>query len=96
METGSLVILLKLILSHTISDFALQSKKMVDRKSKRDILSHVLHASIHAAFAYIILCEWRLWYLPVTILITHFVIDYLKTYCKRDLSAMTLLVADQV
>ena len=96
METYDIVVLLKLILAHVISDFMLQPKKMVEKKSQRNIYSHIKHASVHAALAYIILFEWMLWYVPLIILTTHFAIDYFKTYCSKNLSNAVLFAADQI
>ncbi|MCD8236102.1 MAG: DUF3307 domain-containing protein [Prevotellaceae bacterium] len=75
-------ILLRLLLAHIISDFFLQSKRMVESKKnggKTRWITLALHSLIHSLAAYILVGEWGLWYIVIVIFVTHFIIDWCKT-----------------
>lgn len=77
-----MVVLLKLILAHLIGDFGLQFKKWVDHKREYGIRSGYLyaHVIIHSIVTLFLLWpeiskdSLYLW-IPLIILITHFIID---------------------
>ena len=84
---GTVIILIKLIAAHLVGDFILQSDKMSANKfsSNRTVRYRALsvHAIIQAALAYLFVAQWANWIVPVVIGISHFLIDLMKTHCKR-------------
>ena len=79
--------LIKLFLSHLITDFILQPKTWVEDRSKRHFSSGklYLHGFITAAFAWI-MTGWQCWLVAIIILITHVVIDGWKSYKPKTIS----------
>jgi len=73
--------LIKLILSHLLTDFVLQPGSWVaDRKQKHFASGKLyLHVLVTAGLAYILL-GWQYWLVALIILITHFFIDGWKSY----------------
>ncbi len=90
------VILVKLFCAHFCSDFVLQTDKIYKGKSiggYKGILYHVLHSLIHAGISYLFVAEWTNWVIPITIFLTHFIIDFVKyKYCKLGVGTF---LADQ-
>lgn len=89
-------ILLKLVLAHIISDFFLQTQNMVKGKlsggkTRWSWLS--LHSFIHSIVAYLLVAQWNLWYVPIVLFLSHFIIDMLKTSSHQD--NITIFIADQ-
>jgi hypothetical protein len=80
-----MTVLLKLILAHLVGDFGLQFKKWVDHKHEYGMRSVYLyvHVVIHALVTLLLLWPeiskdpMYLW-IPMIILITHFIIDAVK------------------
>lgn len=75
-------ILLRLLFAHIISDFFLQTKRMANGKrqgSKTRWFILTIHCLIHAAVAYFLVGKWEMWYIPVILFTTHFIIDNIKT-----------------
>ncbi|MEO8406372.1 MAG: DUF3307 domain-containing protein [Chitinophagaceae bacterium] len=73
--------LIKLILSHLLTDFMLQSKKWIaDRRTKhfRSLYLYV-HTFITAVSAWIFM-GWQYWYFAIIIFVTHTLIDGWKSY----------------
>lgn len=74
--------LLKLLFAHVLSDFVLQTKGLVEQKKSENIgiriQANAIHALIHALITYLLLGWWACWWIPLTIFVTHFVIDWLK------------------
>lgn len=85
--------LIKLILSHLITDFILQPKSWVEDRNKRHFLSAklYLHGLITAAFAWIMI-GWQYWLIAIIILITHTTIDGWKSYRRQT---VTYFLIDQ-
>jgi hypothetical protein len=73
--------LIKLILSHLITDFILQSKSWVEERSKKHFLSGklYLHGFVTAAFAWLMI-GWQYWLVAIIIFVTHIIIDGWKSY----------------
>lgn len=92
MET--LDVLLKLLCSHFISDFALQTNWINRGKNKAGfsgIAFQALHATIHSGVAYLLVAEWSCWIIPAVILVTHFIIDIIKyKYIKASIATFIL------
>jgi hypothetical protein len=77
----SMILLIKLLLSHFLTDFILQSKKWVNDRSARHFSSPFLylHTFITAALA-LLFAGIEYWYIAVIIFITHTLIDAWKSY----------------
>ena len=79
--------LIKLLLSHLITDFILQPTSWVDDRIAKHYASGklYLHGLITALLAWVMI-GWQYWLVAVVILITHIAIDCWKSYQKRTLS----------
>ena len=87
-------ILIRLLLAHVLSDFVLQTKKMVIHKGwfSRYLFLHIL-------VVYICTVAFTGWWLTaIAIAVTHYVIDGLKTETKKRQLAtdLVLFVVDQI
>jgi hypothetical protein len=78
--------LLKLILSHLLTDFVFQPTHWVENRTKKHFGSKYLylHGLITAALAYLFI-GWQYWGVAVIILFSHILIDGWKSYQKQDL-----------
>src|SRR5260221_4617021 len=85
--------LIKLILSHLVTDFILQPRSWVDERNKKHFLSGklYLHVLVTAIFAWIMI-GWQYWPAVLIILITHTIIDGWKSYQKQT---VTYFLIDQ-
>jgi hypothetical protein len=77
--------LLKLILSHLLTDFVLQPKYWVQERNKKHFATKYLylHGLVTAAVAYIFI-GWQYWYIALIILVTHILIDGWKSYREQN------------
>ena len=74
-------LLIRLLLAHFIGDFALQTNRIYNGKKAGGttaIIFLFIHSGIHAALVFGLSGLWGNWILPLVILTTHFVIDFLK------------------
>lgn len=73
-------LLLRLIVAHLLTDFALQSTGWVKEKKQRKHLSSklYLHVFIAGLTAYVFSGLWLNWWLPLVIMVTHLFIDLWK------------------
>ena len=93
---SELIILAKLLCAHFCSDFILQTDKIHKGKSLggyKGILYHVLHSLIHSGISYLFVADWTNWMIPLTIFITHFIIDFIKYKCCKE--GVGAFLADQ-
>ncbi len=92
-----IVILIPLILAHILTDFVLQSRKMVSEKGKHNLKSvwSYLHALIAGILAYLLLAEWSLHPVFWVTAGTHLAIDAVKNALEDQQSAK-VFVADQL
>ncbi|MCB0472557.1 MAG: DUF3307 domain-containing protein [Flavobacteriaceae bacterium] len=83
---NNLVLLLQLVLAHVLTDFVLQSNKMVKHKRKYRLRSWYLyaHAFLAGFLTYLIIQQWNALLVPVAITVTHFIIDLWKLHQKKD------------
>ena len=83
---NNLIVLLQLLLAHVLTDFVLQSNKMVNHKRRHTIRSWYLyaHAFLAGFLTYLILQQWTSFLVPVVIAVTHFLIDLWKLHQKKD------------
>jgi hypothetical protein len=81
------IILIQLIAAHLTGDFLLQSDKMCADKFSKDssakYMALTVHALIQAVLAYVFVAQWNCWIIPLVIGITHFIIDWAKTSCRK-------------
>ena len=86
--------LIKLLLSHLITDFILQPTSWVDDRIAKHYASGklYLHGLITALLAWVMI-GWQYWLVAIVILITHIAIDCWKSYQKRTL---TYFLIDQL
>jgi hypothetical protein len=78
----NVIILLKLLFAHVLSDFILQTDKLCEGKQREGAVRYgyqLLHSLTHAVVSYVLVAQWDNWILPVVLLVTHFVIDYVKS-----------------
>src|SRR5688572_7590039 len=80
-EKVELLLLIKLVLAHCISDFALQPSGWVAERQERKYLSKYLY--LHAIITGLVVqALTQNWTLTVIIMVTHFLIDLGKAYVK--------------
>ena len=91
------MILLKLFLAHLIGDFFLQPQKWVENKESKKLKSPKLyiHILLHAIALLLLLCDFSLWPLISTIVISHFIIDAVKLLIQRKKTKRILFFIDQ-
>lgn len=91
----NLVILLKLLLAHILSDFLLQCNKICngkESKTNKKYFYHLLHGLIHASITYCLVPECGDWI--IAIVISHMLIDLIKTECMKK--NLTSFIIDQL
>lgn len=93
MEDSSLDILFRLIFSHVLVDFILQTDKIVKKKSDRKCVYHIIHSLVQALVAFVFVGCWHCWYILPIIFGTHLLIDYWKVCQKNTLG---IFIIDQV
>jgi len=88
-------ILLRLLFAHLLGDFLLQKKSWVDDKEKKKGSSPYLylHVLTVTLLTYIILWDYKNWYVPLIVFITHLGIDYWKSHAQNTFANFIL---DQV
>jgi hypothetical protein len=93
MITGS-IWLIKLLLSHLVTDFILQPKNWIEDKNKKHYRSGCLylHGFTTAVLVWIMI-GWQYWLTALVILVTHILIDGWKSYQK---AAVGYFLADQL
>jgi len=79
-------LLLRLLIAHLVTDFILQPKDWVDDKNARKFKSKklLLHIIITTVVAYIFSGYYANWFIPLTIFITHYLIDLIKIHLKDN------------
>lgn len=98
MIINNISLLLRLILAHIISDFFIQSDALVKQKNNKNIKAHLLHAFIHAGCAYLFSGIYSNWIIPLTIFISHLLIDYGKTGLENKFNKhkLAFFIIDQI
>lgn len=92
-----ILIFLRLLLAHILADFIFQSNKMVAEKQDKKIASKrlYLHILFHILFYYLLLWDLELWYIPLTIGLSHYLIDLGKLYLQNKNNIRLLFFLDQ-
>ncbi|MCF8223063.1 MAG: DUF3307 domain-containing protein [Bacteroidales bacterium] len=83
------MILLQLVLAHILTDFVIQSNKWVEHKKRKALKSQYfwLHVSLSGVLTYLILMQWTNWIAPLSIFISHGLIDYWKISIEQKIDA---------
>lgn len=86
--------LLKLLVSHLLTDFVLQPKSWIDNRNRKHFASPMLylHGLVTAAAA-LLFIGIQYWIVACVILVTHIIIDGWKSY-RRE--AITYFIIDQL
>ena len=90
-------ILLRLLFAHIFADFFLQTTKMCEEKESNGKQKYgylLLHSLIHSIAAYLLVAQWCNWIIPLSIFLTHVVMDYIKSSYMKDNAASFIM--DQV
>lgn len=90
-------ILLRLLFAHIFADFFLQTTKMCEEKKSNGKQKYgylLLHSLIHSIAAYLLVAQWCNWIIPLSIFLTHVVMDYIKSSYMKDNAASFIM--DQV
>jgi hypothetical protein len=99
----SLVILLRLLIAHILSDFVLQTNRInngrkgygKDGESEISTFAkygfQVFHSVTHATVSYLLVAQWDNWIIPLVILVSHFIMDYIKSgHMKENISSFLI------
>lgn len=89
-------LLLRLLFTHIVMDFLLQSDKMVsgrqsDKLSDR-IVYNLKHSALHAIATYVVIMDWTNWIIPAVIFVSHFLIDF---FYKKRKDGLQPFILDQ-
>lgn len=81
----NVIIIVKLILAHVLTDFVLQPTSWVEKKQGKILKAHHfwIHITIAAVLSYLFVADWSNWIIPTIIFITHGFIDALKLYLEK-------------
>lgn len=93
------ILAVKLIIAHLIGDFTLQPDKWVADKKRKRLKSKYLylHLCVHALALLVLLqFEWKYWPIIVVTLVSHYVIDLLKSKFEETLNSQLLFIVDQL
>lgn len=90
MEWTNIDLLLKLVFSHILIDFVLQTNKIVQKKKEKNGFYHLIHSLSQAAVAYLIVGQWDDWMILPVIFITHWGIDYWKVSHKQQINTFII------
>lgn len=91
----SIIIFIKLLCAHLCSDFILQTDSINTGKRKPGIKGIgylLLHSTIHACVAYMLVADWLCWLVTLVIFASHFIIDLIKCRCYQD--SLSTFLAD--
>ncbi|SMD10124.1 DUF3307 domain-containing protein [Pedobacter nyackensis] len=89
-------LLLRLVIAHLLTDFVLQPKSWVtDREKKQGKSTKLyLHVIVTTIVAYLFSGMYDNWIIPLVILSSHLLIDYIKS--KADKDKFSYFIADQI
>lgn len=90
MEINNLDLFFRLLFSHLLVDFVLQSSKIVRKKEQNNCFYHLLHSAAQALAAYLFVGEWCYWEILPIIFGTHLAIDYWKIRQRYRLQAFII------
>jgi hypothetical protein len=84
MDNLDIILLLKLLFAHFLSDFVFQPKIIVKKKEKKGLRSiyFYIHVLITFITVYLFLWNWSMWHIAAIITCIHFVLDTIKYKIK--------------
>lgn len=89
-----MAILLRLLIAHILADFVFQSDKICNgkrEKTPKKFVYQLLHGIIHALTAYLLVADWSNWIIPLVILLSHTLMDYIKvTFMKNGIASFII------
>lgn len=88
MEVNHLNLLLRLLFSHLLIDFVLQSNSVVQKKKEKKCFYHLAHSVVQALCAYAFVGKWGCWEIIPVIFCTHLLIDYWKVSRESKLDVL--------
>lgn len=88
------ILLLKFLLAHFLGDFVLQTKKMVENKSKPKYF--LLHIFIHTTLLVLFLYFDKMWWPIAIVVLSHTLIDFLKIKLLNKIHGTWLFLIDQL
>lgn len=96
MDTLNFELLIRIVVAHFFADFILQTTAMAEKKDKKGLKSGSfwLHIAIHILMLSILLWDYHLWPVLLSISLGHFLIDAVKT--KIPNSTTWVFIVDQV
>lgn len=91
------MIAVPLILAHLLGDFLLQPNLWVTHKEQRKARSRYLylHILVHTALSFVLLWDYRMWWVAAATGISHLLIDSLKLYLQKPKTKRQWFFADQ-
>lgn len=95
LSKSEIALFICLLTGNVLGDFIFQSSEEANNKSNRKIL--LIHSSKVALISYLICGIWANWQIPLTILILHLLIDYIKEKIslKNKNNEIPLFLIDQ-
>ena len=84
-------LIFNLIIAHILGDFYLQTKKSCENKFLYSAQgkSLWLHSLIIGALSWIAIWDFRGWWLALSIMVIHFLTDWLKSYVQSKMDVLT-------
>ncbi len=91
-------LLIRLLIAHFLGDFILQPHSWVTHKEKHKLNSYklYLHVAIHVVLTILLLWDKSLWFIPIIIGISHFVIDAAKVELQKKKNKRLFFFLDQI
>ena len=86
-ENLEIIMLIKLLLAHFISDFIIQPDSWVANRKTKGLKSPYLyiHSISAGVLSYIFIGQWEWWYLLIIVFVLHLLIDMWKVKRKNTL-----------
>ncbi|TXF79405.1 DUF3307 domain-containing protein [Chryseobacterium sp.] len=91
------MIFIPLILAHLLGDFIFQPNSWVADKERKKAASPYLylHILIHTILVFLFLWDVNLWWIALTVGVTHFIIDWVKLHYQTPKTKRTWFFLDQ-
>ena len=91
-------LIFNLIIAHILGDFYLQTKKSCENKILYSAKgkSLWLHSLIMGVLSWIVIWDFRGWWLALVIMVIHFLTDWLKSYTQSKMSILTTNAQNEV
>jgi len=77
-----------LVCAHVLGDFLLQTDWLARNKHRFGVL--LLHCSIHGLLAWLVMAQWSLWCLPLSVIAGHGILDLIKKKLPDTATTFTI------